>query len=162
MVTTIQKLSAAMRSAQAESETNGHNQFDRLRKEHIVFIVDEAHRAVSDEEMRRIKKILPNSTWFGLTGTPIFEENKKQENGTYARTTEQQYGDLLHAYTTKNAMDDQAVLGFQVEYHSLLPEGDQEQIVAQVNHDDVPDALVEQGAYCQMKYPDDEHIRAML
>ncbi|WP_273751032.1 DEAD/DEAH box helicase family protein, partial [Leuconostoc mesenteroides] len=84
MITTIQKLSAAMRSAQAESETNGHNQFDRLRKEHIVFIVDEAHRAVSDEEMRRIKKILPNSTWFGLTGTPIFEENKKQENGTYA------------------------------------------------------------------------------
>ncbi|WP_273717267.1 DEAD/DEAH box helicase family protein, partial [Leuconostoc mesenteroides] len=99
MITTIQKLSAAMRSAQAESEANGHNQFDRLRKEHIVFIVDEAHRAVSDEEMRRIKKILPNSTWFGLTGTPIFEENKKQENGTYARTTEQQYGRPLHFYT---------------------------------------------------------------
>ncbi|QEA55079.1 type I restriction endonuclease subunit R [Leuconostoc citreum] len=163
MITTIQKLSAAMRSAQAESETNGHNQFDRLRKEHIVFIVDEAHRAVSDEEMRRIKKILPNSTWFGLTGTPIFEENKKQENGTYARTTEQQYGDLLHAYTTKNAMDDQAVLGFQVEYHSLLPEGDQEHIVARVNHEDVPDALVEQERLLPNEiYETDEHIRAML
>ncbi|MGL4689928.1 MAG: type I restriction enzyme subunit R domain-containing protein, partial [Leuconostoc mesenteroides] len=163
MITTIQKLSAAMRSAQAESATNGHNQFDRLRKEHIVFIVDEAHRAVSDEEMRRIKKILPNSTWFGLTGTPIFEENKKQENGTYARTTEQQYGDLLHAYTTKNAMDDQAVLGFQVEYHSLLPEGDQEQIVTRVNHDDVPDALVEQEHLLPNEiYETDEHIRAML
>ncbi|MGO3539194.1 MAG: type I restriction endonuclease subunit R, partial [Leuconostoc mesenteroides] len=163
MITTIQKLSAAMRSAQAESETNGHNQFDRLRKEHIVFIVDEAHRAVSDEEMRRIKKILPNSTWFGLTGTPIFEENKKQENGTYARTTEQQYGDLLHAYTTKNAMDDQAVLGFQVEYHSLLPEGDQEHIVALVNHEDVPDALVEQERLLPNEiYETDEHIRAML
>ena len=80
LVTTIQKLSAAMRSAQQESEEKGSNQFEKLRQEHIVFIVDEAHRAVSDEEMKRIKKILPNSTWFGLTGTPIFEANKKQEN----------------------------------------------------------------------------------
>ena len=77
LVTTIQKLSAAMRSAQQESEEKGSNQFEKLRQEHLVFIVDEAHRAVSDEEMKRIKKILPNSTWFGLTGTPIFEENKK-------------------------------------------------------------------------------------
>ena len=49
-----------MRSAQQESEEKGSNQFEKLRKEHIVFIVDEAHRAVSDEEMKRIKKILPN------------------------------------------------------------------------------------------------------
>lgn len=68
-----------MRSAQQESEEKGSNQFEKLRQEHIVFIVDEAHRAVSDEEMKRIKKILPNSTWFGLTGTPIFEANKSKK-----------------------------------------------------------------------------------
>ena len=144
LVTTIQKLSAAMRTAQQDSENKGTNQFEKLRKEHIVFIVDEAHRAVSDEEMRRIKKLLPNSTWFGLTGTPIFEENKKQENGTYARTTEQQYGKLLHAYTTKNAMDDEAVLGFQVEYHSLLLEEDQEEIVARANNGKVFEDIIKQ------------------
>jgi len=116
IVTTIQKLSAAIRDAK-ESE---YNKFEKLKHEHIVFIVDECHRAVSDEEMKGIKKILPNSTWFGFTGTPIFEENQKQENGTFARTTQQQYGNLLHAYTTKNAMDDRAVLNFQVEYHCLL------------------------------------------
>lgn len=118
IVTTIQKLSAAIRKAR-EAE---NNKFEKLRNEHIVFVVDECHRAVSDEEMKGIKKLLPNSTWFGLTGTPIFEENHKQENGTFARTTQQQYGDLLHAYTTKNAMDDQSVLNFQVEYHCLLEE----------------------------------------
>jgi len=116
IVTTIQKLSAAIRGAK-EKESN---KFEKLKSEHIVFVVDECHRAVSDEQMKEIKKLLPNSTWFGLTGTPIFEANQKQENGTFARTTQQQYGDLLHAYTTKNAMDDKSVLNFQVEYHCLL------------------------------------------
>ncbi|MCE2233302.1 DEAD/DEAH box helicase, partial [Streptococcus thermophilus] len=163
LVTTIQKLSAAMRSAQQESEEKGSNQFEKLRKEHIVFIVDEAHRAVSDEEMKRIKKILPNSTWFGLTGTPIFEENKKQENGTFARTTSQQYGPLLHSYTIKNAMDDGAVLGFQIEYHSLISEEDQEVIVSQLNKGKLPDDALQQEKLLPTElYETDEHIRTML
>ena len=121
IVTTIQKLSHAIRDS-IESEVN---KFEKLKGEHIVFIVDECHRAVSDKEMKAIKKFFPKSTWIGLTGTPIFEENKKQENGTYARTTFDQYGELLHAYTTKNAMDDKSVLDFQVEYHSLMSEEDE-------------------------------------
>ncbi|MCL2753093.1 MAG: HsdR family type I site-specific deoxyribonuclease, partial [Defluviitaleaceae bacterium] len=116
IITTIQKLSAAIRSAK-ETESG---KFEKLKSEHIVFVVDECHRAVSDEQMKEIKKLLPSSTWFGLTGTPIFDENQKQENGAFARTTQQQYGDLLHAYTTKNAMDDDSVLNFQLEYHCLL------------------------------------------
>jgi type I restriction enzyme R subunit len=127
IVTTIQKLSAAIRDVEKKES----NKFEKLRGEHIAFIVDECHRAVSDEEMKHIKQIFPNSTWFGFTGTPIFEDNQKQENGTFARTTSQQYGigkdgkplpngGLLHAYTTKNAMDDGAVLGFSTEYHCLL------------------------------------------
>ncbi|WP_354792170.1 DEAD/DEAH box helicase family protein, partial [Dactylosporangium sp. NPDC005555] len=144
-------------------EEKGSNQFEKLRQEHIVFIVDEAHRAVSDEEMKRIKKILPNSTWFGLTGTPIFEQNKKQENGTFARTTSQQYGPLLHSYTTKNAMDDGAVLGFQVEYHSLISEEDQEVIVTQLNKGKLPDDVLQQEKLLPTElYETDEHIRTML
>lgn len=163
LVSTIQKLSAAMRSAQDESNSKGLNRFEKLRSEHIVFIVDEAHRAVSDEEMRRIKKFLPNSTWFGLTGTPIFEENQKQEHGTYARTTDQQYGPLLHAYTTKNAMDDQAVLGFQVEYHSLLTNDEQAAAISSITNGNVPDDMRQQEKLLNTEiYEKDEHIRAML
>ena len=124
IITTIQKLSRAIRESR-DSETN---KFEKLKAEHIMFIVDECHRAVSDKEMKEIKKFFPKSTWIGLTGTPIFEENKKQENGTYARTTYDQYGDLLHAYTTKNAMDDKSVLDFQVEYHSLMSEEEEKRI----------------------------------
>jgi len=122
IITTIQKLSIAIRECR-ESE---NNKFEKLKGEHIVFIVDECHRAVSDKEMKGIKKYFPMSTWFGFTGTPIFEENKKQEDGAYARTTYDQYGELLHAYTTKNAMDDKSVLDFQVEYHSLMSTDEEE------------------------------------
>jgi len=116
IVTTIQKLSAAIRDVKEA----GSGKFEKLKSEHIVFIVDECHRAVSDEEMKNIKQIFPRSTWFGFTGTPIFEENQKLENGTFARTTQQQYGGLLHAYTTKNAMDDGSVLNFSADCHCLL------------------------------------------
>lgn len=162
LVTTIQKLSAAMRAAKAETEKEGTERFAKLRSEHIVFIVDEAHRAVSDEEMKKIKKLFPNSTWFGLTGTPIFEDNKKQENGNFARTTTQQYGDLLHAYTTKNAMDDRAVLNFQVEYHSLLNQDEQDALLEKIT-EEVPSERIDQEKLMKSEiYEDPKHIEAML
>lgn len=162
LVTTIQKLSAAMRAAKYETEKKGTERFAKLRSEHIVFIVDESHRAVSDEEMKKIKKLFPNSTWFGLTGTPIFEDNKKQENGTFARTTTQQYGDLLHAYTTKNAMDDRAVLNFQVEYHSLLNQDEQEALLAKMT-EEVPCERIDQEKLIKSDiYEGPKHIEAML
>ena len=163
LISTIQKLLAAIRRAKVESENEKINRFEKLRSEHIVFIVDEAHRAISDEQMRNVKKLLPNSTWFGLTGTPIFEENKKPEKGTYAQTTEQQYGPLLHAYTVKNAMDDKAVLGFQVEYHSLLSNDEQETIVETLNDGDVPQDKIQQEQLLDDSiYEQDDYIRAML
>lgn len=135
IVTTIQKLSYAIR----EFREKNNNAFEKLKSEHIVFIVDECHRAVSDMEMEAIQKYFPRSTWIGLTGTPIFEENQKAEKGRYARTTSDQYGisrdgtplpngGLLHAYTTKNAMDDRSVLDFMVEYHSLLSDEEEERL----------------------------------
>ena len=120
IVTTRQKLDAALRYAEQVSEKSGKNRFEKLRGQHIVFVVDECHRAISAEGMQHIKEYFPRSTWFGFTGTPIFNENKKQAKGQLARTTDDLYGDVLHTYTIKNALEDRAVLGFQVEHEDTL------------------------------------------
>lgn len=120
IVTTRQKLDAALRRAEQISKDGGKNRFEKLRGQHVVFVVDECHRAVSAESMQNIKEYFPKSTWFGFTGTPIFKENKKQAQGQLARTTDDQYGEVLHTYTIKNALDDSAVLGFQVEHEDTI------------------------------------------
>lgn len=170
IITTIQKLSYAIR----ESKKTEVNKLEKLKGEHIVFIVDECHRAVSDKEMKSIKKIFPKSTWIGLTGTPIFEENKKQENGTYARTTYDQYGELLHAYTTKNAMEDKSVLDFQVEYHSLMSEEEENIIFLNKIKEKYPkedayakltalsDDIEKEALLESSDYENDNYIEAML
>ncbi|WP_147803876.1 type I restriction endonuclease subunit R [Alkalicoccus halolimnae] len=120
IVTTRQKLDAALKYAKLTEEQKGTNRYQKLMGQHIVFIVDECHRALSAENMEETKAFFPNSTWFGFTGTPIFEENKKQAKGKLARTTRDQYGDRLHTYTIKNALEDGAVLGFQVEHETTI------------------------------------------
>lgn len=120
IITTRQKLDSELRKAQKLSEKNGGNRFKKLMGQHIVFVVDECHRALSAKNMEEIKKVFINSTWFGFTGTPIFEENKKQGLGNLARITEDQYGPCLHTYTIKNALEDHAVLGFQVEHVNTI------------------------------------------
>lgn len=116
IVTTRQKLNKAVEYLQEKEPRRLAN----LRGKHIVFIVDECHRAISAQNMDDIKKVFPKSTWFGFTGTPIFEENKKSSDGQYARTTHDQYGEVLHRYTIKNALEDGSVLGFQVEHESTI------------------------------------------
>lgn len=120
IITTRQKLEAALRYAQRQEEQKGTQRFKKLLGQHIVLVVDECHRALSAEGMEVIKEFFPNSTWFGFTGTPIFEVNKKQAKGKLARTTRDQYGEVLHTYTIKNALDDGAVLGFQVEHEDTV------------------------------------------
>lgn len=120
IITTRQKLESALRYAEKLEEQKGTQRFKKLLGQHIVFIVDECHRALSAEGMEAIKGFFPNSTWFGFTGTPIFEENKKQAKGKLARTTHDQYGERLHTYTIKNALEDGAVLGFQVEHEDTI------------------------------------------
>ncbi|MDR0453981.1 MAG: HsdR family type I site-specific deoxyribonuclease [Deferribacteraceae bacterium] len=161
IITTIQKLSRAIRECKEPEQ----NKFGKIKGEHIVFIVDECHRAVSDKEMKDIKKYFPMSTWIGLTGTPIFEENKKQENGAYARTTRDQYGELLHAYTTKNAMDDKSVLDFQVEYHSLMSEDEEERLfLSKTTPDEYEklDKLQKEALLNNTDFENDNYIEAML
>ncbi|MGF9977711.1 type I restriction endonuclease subunit R [Viridibacillus arvi] len=120
IVTTRQKLESALRYAKKQEEQQGTNRYQKLMGQHIVFVVDECHRALSAEGMEAVNEFFPNSTWFGFTGTPIFEENKKQAKGRLARTTHDQYGEVLHTYTIKNALDDGAVLGFQVEHENTI------------------------------------------
>lgn len=120
IITTRQKLESALRHAEKVEQSKGTQRFKKLVGQHIVFIVDECHRALSAEGMESIKGFFPNSTWFGFTGTPIFAVNKKQAQGQLARTTDDQYGDVLHTYTIKNALEDKAVLGFQVEHEDTI------------------------------------------
>jgi type I restriction enzyme R subunit len=120
IITTRQKLEAALRYAQKQEEQKGTQRFKKLMGQHVVFVVDECHRALSAEGLEEVKKFFPNSTWFGFTGTPIFDVNKKQAKGRLARTTRDQYGEVLHTYTIKNALDDGAVLGFQVEHEDTI------------------------------------------
>ena len=120
IITTRQKLDAALKYAKKQEAKNGAKRFEKLIGQHIVFVVDECHRALSAENMEEIKQFFPNSTWFGFTGTPIFEVNKKQAQGQLARTTRDQYGDVLHTYTIKNALEDGSVLGFQVEHENTI------------------------------------------
>ncbi|MCS5465123.1 DEAD/DEAH box helicase family protein [Enterococcus lactis] len=87
--------------------------------QHIVFVVDECHRALSAENMEEIKKMFPKSTWFGFTGTPISLRIGNKPKGNYI-TTHDQYGEILHTYTIKNALEDGSVLGFQVEHENTV------------------------------------------
>ena len=120
IITTRQKLDAAMKYARNQEEKNGTNRYKKLIGQRIAFIVDECHRAISPENMEEIKAFFQNSLWYGFTGTPIFEVNKKQAKGQLARTTDDQYGDVLHTYTIKNALEDGSVLGFQVEHEDTI------------------------------------------
>ncbi|OWV36285.1 deoxyribonuclease [Bacillus spizizenii] len=177
IITTRQKLEAALRYAQRQEEQKGTQRFKKLLGQHIVFVVDECHRALSAEGMEVIKGFFPNSTWFGFTGTPIFNENKKQAKGRLARTTRDQYGDVLHTYTIKNALDDGAVLGFQVEHEDTIdPTSLNNHIFEQQRHqekyancsdDEINDMIdrmdgIEKEAYLEPSSFENEHIQKVI
>ena len=128
IITTVQKLSKLLDkyehalSEYAKTKDEGTRRYRTavaLQKKHVVFVVDECHRAVSDEMKKRIDRFFNRTDkmalWYGFTGTPIFDSNKKPEKGDSARTTEAQYGKCLHRYTIKDALHDEAVLGFRVQ-----------------------------------------------
>ena len=83
------------------------------------------------------KKNLKNSLFsrygMDLLGTPIFAENAREEVGNLARTTYEQYGEQLHTYTVKEAINDKAVLGFQVEYKSTFSEDELDRLLIQMD-----------------------------
>lgn len=112
LVTTRQKLQHLFKW---QDEEQNKAVFKRLKNLKLAFIVDECHRTISPESKMEIDKFFNiQPLWYGFTGTPIFSENSRSENGKAARTTEQQYGPCLHSYTIKDAIRDHAVLGFQI------------------------------------------------
>jgi len=109
IVTTIQKLNTAISKKQYLAR------MDKLKEERIVFIFDECHRSQFGETHARIKSFFKNIQLFGFTGTPIFAENAvKNEMGK--RTTTELFGDCLHKYVITDAIKDENVLKFSVEY----------------------------------------------
>jgi type I restriction enzyme R subunit len=109
IVTTIQKLNTAI------SKSHYLTRMAKLKGERIVFIFDECHRSQFGETHNRIKAFFNNIQLFGFTGTPIFAENAvKNELGK--RTTTELFGECLHKYVITDAIKDENVLKFSVEY----------------------------------------------
>ena len=106
IITTIQKLNAAV------SKTWYSYKIEAIRHSRIVMIFDECHRSHFGESHKRIMKYFDNAQVFGFTGTPIFTENAVD-----GHTTKEIFGNCLHQYLIKDAIADENVLGFLVEYY---------------------------------------------
>lgn len=117
IVTTRQKMQNMINKRLKE----GTKEYNKIKALKVAFVVDECHRAVTPQTKRDLERFFTNSLWFGFTGTPIFEENKYEQKGDLPQTTKQLYGECLHSYTIKEAIHDEAVLGFMVE--NLGPKG---------------------------------------
>ncbi len=111
IVTTRQKMQIMLNRRLKE----GTRTYDKIKSLKIAFVVDECHRAVTPKTKRAIENFFVNSLWYGFTGTPIFDENSYGQKGDLPQTTKQLYGERLHSYTIKEAIHDEAVLGFMVE-----------------------------------------------
>ncbi|MDZ7899852.1 MAG: type I restriction endonuclease subunit R [Arcicella sp.] len=109
IVTTIQKLNTAISKLKYEKAMAD------LKDKRIVFIFDECHRSQFGDTHKRIKEFFNNNQMFGFTGTPIFADNaNKNELGK--RTTKDLFDDCLHKYVITDAIKDENVLKFSVEY----------------------------------------------
>ena len=107
IVTTIQKLNNLIKS---ESDLPIFNK-------QVVFIFDEAHRSQFGEAQRNLKKKFKKYYQFGFTGTPIFPEN-----ALGAETTGSVFGRELHSYVITDAIRDEKVLKFKVDYNDVRPQ----------------------------------------
>ena len=106
IITTIQKLNAAV------SKQWYSNRIEEIRHSRIVMIFDECHRSHFGDCHKNIVKFFDNTQIFGFTGTPIFVENAVD-----GHTTKEIFGNCLHKYLIKDAIADENVLGFLVEYY---------------------------------------------
>lgn len=109
IVTTIQKLNTAISKQQYLAK------MEKLQDKKVVFIFDECHRSQFGDTHKRIKKFFNNHQMFGFTGTPIFVQNAiANESGK--RTTKELFDDCLHKYVITDAIKDENVLKFSIEY----------------------------------------------
>lgn len=106
IITTIQKLNTAV------TKTWYSNKIEEIRNSRIVMIFDECHRSHFGDSHKNIEKFFRNTQMFGFTGTPIFVENSVGDH-----TTKEIFGNCMHRYLIKDAIADENVLGFLVEYY---------------------------------------------
>ena len=107
IVTTIQKLNNLMKTTEA------HEIYDKQ----VVFIFDECHRSQFGEAQKNLKKKFKHYYQFGFTGTPIFPENALGSENTASV-----FGRELHSYVITDAIRDQKVLKFMVDYNDVRPQ----------------------------------------
>lgn len=106
IVTTIQKLNNLIKG-----ETSLP-----IYSKHVLFIFDECHRSQFGEAQKNLKKKFKKFCQFGFTGTPIFPDN-----ALGAETTRSVFGPELHAYVITDAIRDEKVLKFKVDYNDVRP-----------------------------------------
>ena len=109
IVTTLQKLNTAI------SKPAYLQQMEALANERIIFIFDECHRSQFGDTHRRICEFFKNHQMFGFTGTPIFTDNAVSKDGK-KHTTKDLFHQKLHSYVITDAIKDENVLKFAVEY----------------------------------------------
>lgn len=106
IVTTIQKLNNLMKT---EGDLPVYSQ-------RVVFVFDECHRSQFGEAQKNLKRKFKHFAQFGFTGTPIFPEN-----ASGAETTASVFGSELHSYVITDAIRDEKVLKFKVDYNDVRP-----------------------------------------
>lgn len=109
ILTTIQKLNNAIVKEHYLSKVT------HLQDKKFVFIFDECHRSQFGETHQNIKQFFKNAQMFGFTGTPIFADNATGSTGQQ-KTTKDLFGECLHKYVIVDAIKDENVLRFAVEY----------------------------------------------
>ena len=161
IVTSVQKLGTLVKRKNFKSP-----------EKNIVFIVDEAHRSTGGDHFAAIQKAFKRSVWVGYTGTPMFDET------TTGLRTEDIFGELLHAYTIREAIVDKNVLGFKVDFETTIdeekmrdqylpafykaryPKWSEEQIEEKISHltDEDIDDTIEPSFYDE----NEEHVRLVV
>ena len=112
IVTTIQKLSIFVQ------KNKNHPVF----QQRVVIIFDECHRSNFGEMHTAITKNFKKYHLFGFTGTPIFAQNAGTGGDLRLKTTQQAFGDKLHTYTIVDAINDENVLPFRIDYVNTIKE----------------------------------------
>lgn len=110
IITTIQKLDHFI------SKNKGHEVFEK----HVVLIFDECHRSQFGDMHKAITKSFKKYHIFGFTGTPIFADNAGNGKHLNLRTTPQAFGEKLHTYTIVDAINDENVLPFRIDYITTI------------------------------------------
>lgn len=129
IITTIQKMANACSNPRY---TEIMNKYKDLK---TIFIIDECHRSQFGDMHKTISRTFTNAQFFGFTGTPRFEINKSQDG----RSTADIFGKCLHTYLIKDAIKDENVLGFSVDYIKTMDSeiSDDQEMVEGIDTDEV-------------------------